>query len=159
VRFASLLLLALWIGGLAVLGGVTAPALFDTLQAQDPATGRALAGTLFGAVLLRFHHWSWLAGGALLVLIGIRAALGPPPRHFKIQMMVVAAMLALSAYSALVISPSIDEIRRTAAGTIQSLPDGDPAKVRFGRLHGLSNVMMLVTLVAGVWLFRIESSD
>ena len=56
LRLVSLVLLALWVGGLAVLGFVAAPAIFAALEAHDPTAGRALAGAVFGAVLWRFHY-------------------------------------------------------------------------------------------------------
>ena len=43
LRFASVLVLALWIGGLAALA-LAAPVVFDVLETRDPANGRALAG-------------------------------------------------------------------------------------------------------------------
>ena len=41
-RFAGLLALSLWLGGLATLGALTAPVLFDVLGAHDPASGALL---------------------------------------------------------------------------------------------------------------------
>ena len=46
----------------------------------------------------------------------------------------------------------------TAEG-ISSLPDTDPVKQEFGRLHGLSNILMLVTLAGGIGLLAIETTD
>jgi hypothetical protein len=56
LRFAYALALALWLGGMIVLGAIVAPSLFSTLGTLDPATGRAVAGEAFGAVLVRFHY-------------------------------------------------------------------------------------------------------
>ena len=58
-----------------MLGFVAAPAIFATLEASDPAGGRALAGLVFGAVFTRFQDC--VAGhGAILIglLIAARAA-------------------------------------------------------------------------------------
>src|SRR5687768_18547799 len=62
LRVASLVVLALWVGGLAVLGFVAAPAIFATLEAADPAAGRALAGRVFGDILRAFQPWIWALG-------------------------------------------------------------------------------------------------
>ena len=51
LRFAAVLGLVFWTGGLAALGAIGAPAIFD---AMGPA-GRSTAGTVFGEVLSRFH--------------------------------------------------------------------------------------------------------
>jgi uncharacterized membrane protein len=159
LRVASLVVLALWVGGLAVLGFVAAPAIFATLEAHDPSGGRALAGAVFGAVLWRFHYWIWALGVALLVLFLIRSLLGPRPRHLAVRMAVVSVMLSLGAVSAYYISPRIDQIRNDTNGAIASLADGDSRKTEFGRLHGLSSILMLCTLGAGISLLWAELQD
>ena len=47
LRYAALLMLVIWVGGLLALGAVAAPAIFDVLAAQ-PDKGRLLAGALVG---------------------------------------------------------------------------------------------------------------
>jgi hypothetical protein len=158
-RVASLVVLALWVGGLAVLGFVAAPAIFAALEAHDPSGGRALAGAVFGAVLWRFHYWMWALGVGLLVLFLIRSLLGPRPRRLAVRMGVVVLMLALGGVSAYYVSPRIDQIRNETNGSIASLADGDPRKGEFGRLHGLSSILMLCTLGAGISLFWAELND
>jgi hypothetical protein len=159
LRFVSLLLLAIWVGGAAVLGAVGAPTIFAVLEAHDPAGGRTLAGQLFGAVLTRFHHLSFVVGGLFLAVMGTRAALGPRPRRLGLRLWTMAAMLAASGVTAYVITPRIDAIRTTTSGAVASLPDDDPRKREFGRLHGASNVLMLCTIVGGVTLIWAELKD
>lgn len=159
LRLASVLTLATWIGGLAVLGGVAAPTIFSVLEAHDPVAGRTLAGLVFGSVFERFQHVSWGLGVLLLLLLGARAALGPRPRRLAIRLWTVTAMLAMSLAAGLVLAPRIDAIRERTPGTVAGLPDTDPDKITFGRLHGLSNGLVLLTLVAGVGLFWVEMKD
>jgi hypothetical protein len=159
LRFASLLTLAVWVGGIAVLGGISAPALFSVLEARDPTGGRALAGELFGEIFLRFQHLAWLLGGALVALLITRRMLGPRPRPFAIRLSAASAMLALSLVGGLVLAPRIDAIRRETRGAIAALDDADARKIEFGRLHGLSNALMGVTLVVGVGLLWLEMRD
>ena len=159
LRVASLVVLSIWVGGLAALGFVAAPSIFATLQAHDPAGGRALAGLVFGAVFARFQFWGWILGGVLILLLGARALLGPRPRRLGWRLWTVMAMIALGLVTSLVIAPRIDRIRESVSGAVADLPDSDPRKSEFGRLHGLSNVLMLVTLVGGVGLMWIETTD
>ena len=159
LRFASLLVLALWVGGLAALGGVAAPALFDALGARDPANGAGTAGWLFGLVFRRFQHVSWWLGGLLILLLGARAALGPRPRRLAVRVWVVALMLAMSLTSALVLAPRIEAIRTEANGAVHSMPDGDARRTEFGRLHAVANILMLITLAAGAGLIWAELRD
>lgn len=159
LRVVSLALIAFWIGGIAVLGLVAAPSVFSVLEGHDPVAGRMLAGMVFGDIFSRFQQMAWMLGGGLLALLGLRAALGPRPRRMAVQIWLVAGMLAASAYSGLILAPRIDAIRAETADTMASLPDTDARKVEFGRLHGLSNGLMALTLVAGLGIFWIESRD
>jgi len=159
LRVASLVIVAIWVGGLAVLGFVAAPEIFTTLEAADPATGRVLAGQVFGAVFGRFQHWAWVLGGLLVALLLTRALLGPRPRRLALRVWAVTGMVGLSLTTAFFISPRIDQIRRDTNGSVAALPDTDTRKAEFGRLHGLSNIFMLFTLIGGVGLLWAETKD
>jgi hypothetical protein len=159
LRLASMIVLALWVGGLATLGFLAAPTIFSVLELHDAEAGRAMAGEVFGAVFQRFQHAAWAMGGLLLALYGLRAALGPRPRRLALRMWTAMAMLGLSLGTGLVIAPRIEAIRQSTTGPVAGLPDGDPKKSEFGRLHGLSNGLMLVTLLGGVGLIFFELKE
>lgn len=159
LRILSVLVLALWVGGAAVLGGVAAPTIFSSIEAHDPETGRVLAGQVFGAVFARFQQLTWILGGLYVALMAARAALGPRPRRLAIRLWMIAAMLAASLSTGLVIAPRIDAIRSGTAGAVASLPDTDPRKAEFGRLHGLSNALMLFAIAGGIGLLWAETRD
>ena len=129
------------------------------LESADPAGGRTQAAALFGAVFTRFQTLAWGAGGAVILLLILRAVLGPRPRPFALRLTIAASMLAVSLASGLMIAPRIDQIRHETSGTVASLPDDDPRKAEFGRLHGLSNGLMALTLVAGAWMLWVEMKD
>lgn len=159
LRVASLAIVSIWVGGLAMLGFVAAPTIFATLEAQDPAGGRALAGLVFGAVFERFQHWTWVLGALLALLLVVRALIGPRPRRLALRLWAVAGMVALSLTTAFVIAPRIEAIRLDARGAVNALPDTDVRKAEFTRLHGLSTAFMLCTLAAGVGLLWAETKD
>jgi len=159
MRFVSNVLTSLWIGGLLALGYVAAPMAFSVLQAHDPATGRALAGELFGATLLRAQHLLLAAGALQVILLNVRAALGPRPRQYKVQLIAMLLMLAATGYAAFVIAPKIDAIRIAANGPIAALADTDPAKAEFGRLHGWSNGLMALTLLGAMSLLWFDRRE
>jgi hypothetical protein len=100
-----------------------------------------------------------MAGGLLLVLLSLRAVLGPRPRMFVVRLVVVTAMLGASLGTTLVLIPGIDAIREGTTGPVASLPDDDTRKAEFGRLHGLSNGLMVLALVGGLWLMWVEMKD
>ena len=159
LRAASLVILAIWVGGLAVLGLVAAPTIFAVLQAQDPVGGRALAGQVFGAVFERFQHVSWVLGVLFAASLVARALLGPRPGRLAWRMWAVAGMLALSLTTTAFIAPRIDRIRLDTSGAVAALPDSDPRKAEFGRLHGLSSIFMIATLLLGTGLYWLEADE
>ena len=159
LRVASLVVVSMWTGGLAALGFVAAPEIFATLEAAEPATGRVLAGQVFGAVFARFQHYVWILGAVLIGLLIARALLGPRPRKLGLRILVVAVMISLGAATAFAITPRIDAIRTETNGSIAGLPDSDSRKAEFGRLHALSSIFLLITLAGGVGLLWAESHD
>lgn len=158
LRFLSLIALAIWVGGLVALG-IAAPVIFGTLEAQDPVTGRELAGAAFGAVFAHFQSAAWMCGGLLLALLGIRAAVGPRPQRLALRLWTVLGMLAISIATTAVIIPRINRLRSESTGPIAGLAAHDPRRASFNMLHGLSNGVMLVTLGAGLALLWFEASD
>jgi tellurite resistance protein TehA-like permease len=159
LRFASLLVLAAWTGGLVVLGAVGAPTIFEVLEARDPVGGRVVAGEVFGAIFQQFQHLAWIFGALLLILLVLRAILGPRPRPFAARVAIVTMMLGSSLVSALLIAPRIDAIRTSTSGAVAALPDADPNGQEFGRLHGWSSGLMGLTLLGGIWLIWAEMKD
>jgi len=159
LRFVSVVILAIWIGGLLVLGAVVAPTLFAALQAHDPGGGRALAADVFGVIFGKFLTASWLLGGFMIVSLAVRAALGPRPRLTGIRVLTVAAMLAISIGTSVILAPRIDRLRRETPGAIATLTDADPRKIEFNRLHAVSNGLILITLIAGLGLLWFETHD
>jgi len=159
LRLACVLTLAGWIGGLAVLGGVAAPTIFRVLEAHDPVGGRTTAGLVFGEIFQKFAHLSWGFGALLLALLGARAALGPRPRRFGVRMWTVTAMLAASLATSFFLAPRITAIRNSTSGPVASLPDDDPRKGEYARLHAASNGLMLLTILAGIGLIWVEMKD
>jgi len=174
LRFAYVLALALWLGGMIVLGAVVAPALFSTLGALDPVSGRLFAGEAFGAVLQRFHYLAYGTGAILFVSLSAMALLGPRPRSFALRTAIVAVMLAVAVYSGVIVLGEIDSIQRqiavstptdhagetTPAATHRlpsSLPAGDARRVRFDQLHVLSTRLMMFNIVAGLVLMVWEA--
>ena len=159
LRFVSLVVLALWVGGLAALGGLAAPTLFAFLAGADPAGGRNLAGAVFGRMVATAQPVVWALGATLLIMWGVRAALGPRPRWLALRVWAVVAMLGMSIVTAVVLAPRIDALRREVPGAVAELPAQDPRRVEFGRLHGLSTAFMLACIAGGLGLIWCETKD
>jgi hypothetical protein len=155
LRFAAVLGLVFWVGGLAALGAIAAPAMFDVIGAGT-AGGRALAGAAFGETLSRFQTASYLCAAVIVVSLVARGVLGPRPRHFSIRVFISALMVAASAWTGVVLIPRVQEAQRTLAA---SGPDSDRRRAAVGRLHGMSTSLQLVPLVGGLVLLFFELKD
>jgi len=159
LRFVYVLALAVWLGGMTILGAVVAPTIFQTLQAADPESGRALAGLAFGEILARFHYLAYGCGILILVMLVVIALLGPRPKHFAIRCGIVVGMLLVAAYSGLVVLREIDAIQREVGTLPSRLPAGDGRRVRFDELHQFSTGLMMVDLVGALALLYWEARE
>ena len=159
LRYAYVLALVVWLGGMVVLGALVAPATFQILQASAPANGRALAGDLFGQILARFHYVAYASGAVLLVSLIAMALLGPRPRAFAVRLAVIAAMLLLSLYSGFIVLATIDAIQAEIGRLPSLLPPGDPRRIRFDELHVLSTRLMMANIVGALALLYWEARD
>ena len=158
LRYAAMLALVLWTGGIIALGGLAAPTLFDVLGSRS-GDSRALAGVLFGEMMGRFHTVAYVCGAVLIASLTFRAILGPRPRHFAVRLAASAVMLGTTAYSGLVVSPRIEQAQRTLGVSPSTLPEADPRRIEFGRLHGLSTSLQLVPVLGGLFLIFWELKD
>ena len=66
-------------------------------------------------------------------------------------------MLALTLVSGTVISRRIERGRAAIGGSVASLATGDPRRAEFGRLHGPSTGLMLVSIAGGLLLLYWEA--
>jgi uncharacterized membrane protein len=159
LRYVALLALVVWIGGLIALGAIAAPVSFDVAAARQLPEPRMLAGALFGEMLRRFTLVSYAAGAIMLLSLVIRRILGPRPRHFGFRAGIVTLMLGASAYAGIVVASRIDTLQHEIGVAPSSLPAGDPRRVEFGTLHGLSTALQLVPLLGGLALLFWEIKE
>jgi hypothetical protein len=159
LRYAGLLALTLWVGGLLVLGTIGAPAIFDVLAARQVVNDRVLAGAIFGEVLRRFHLLSYGCGAVLLVALLARGVLGPRPRKFALRLSTAFLMLAATVYSGVIVSGQIQRAQIEIGAAPSSLPEGDPRRVAFGRLHATATGLQLVPILGGLILMFRELKD
>jgi uncharacterized membrane protein len=152
IRYVGLLALVIWLGGMVVVGLVVAPSVFRVLQAQDGSAGRVLAGAVFGDILRHFYLLSYACGGVLLLSLLAMKLLGPPPRSFPLRAAIVVVMLALTGYAGIPVSREIAQLQSEVSGPMNALPDSDPRRVRFDRLHSTSTTLMMVNMALGLVL-------
>jgi uncharacterized membrane protein len=159
LRYVYVLALAIWLGGMVVLGAVVAPTTFQVLQAIEPSAGRLLGGAVFGAILSRFHYVAYGTGALALLALAAMALLGPRPVAFAVRSAIVALMLVVALYSGLVVLREVNSIQREVSGLPSSLPAGDERRVRFDQLHQLSTRLMVINIVGALMLLYWEAKE
>ena len=159
LRYVYVLALAVWLGGMVVLGAVVAPSVFQILQAAEPVDGRALAGLAFGGMLARFQYVAYAAGGLLLFALLTMAILGPRPRHFAVRTALVGTMLLVALYSGFVVLANIDAIQEEVGGLPSRLAASDPRRLQFDELHLLSTRLMMFNIVGALALLYWEARE
>lgn len=159
LRYAGLVALTVWVGGLVVLGGIAAPSIFNVLAERHVPGDHVLAGAVFGEALRRFHLLSYACGVVLAGTLLTRGVLGPRPVGFAARLGIAAVMIAATLYSGLVVSSRIGAAQAAIGVAPSSLPEGDPRRVAFGRLHATSTGLLMVPLLGGLFLVFRELKD
>jgi hypothetical protein len=159
LRYAALLMLVIWVGGLVTLGAVAAPSIFDVLSTRATADGRLLAGAVFGETLRRFHLVTYVAGGLLVLTLVLRRILGPRPMRFAWRLAIALVMLGATIASGWYVSGRIARLQQTIGVAPSRLPADDPRRLQFGRLHALSTNLQLLPLLGGLALIYWELKE
>jgi hypothetical protein len=158
LRYAYIVALIVWVGGLVTAGAMVAPALFAVLPAEAGPEGRALAGAAFSEVLRRVLTVGEGAGVVMLVMMTVLRLLGPKPLTYGVRAVLLTAMLGASAYTAHVVLPEAEALRREMAVPSNATGD-DPRRVRFDALHSLSTTLVTATAVAGLMVAAWEARE
>jgi hypothetical protein len=120
------------------------------LEAADPHNGRMLAGAVVGEILRGFHLLAYACGAILLICLLIIKFMGPPPRAFKVRIGIVSVMLAIALYSGIPLTGELASLQSSVAAPIGTLPDTDPRRNRFDRLHAASTALWTVNIALGL---------
>ncbi len=157
VRSLILLCVAFWVGGLLFFGAVVAPVAFGSVMpmVSDPVLGLHIAGTMVRISLLRLHDIGLVCGSTLLLLSIVERAARMTRRSIAPQLVLLAVMLGLTAYSQYSVIPRMDLLRIQAGTAMDELAASDPAKVDFNRLHNLSTRLEGVVLLCGLGLLAL----
>jgi uncharacterized membrane protein len=159
LRYLYLLALIVWLGGMVIAGLVVAPVTFGVLQAWDTTTGRMLAGQVFGAVLQRLYLVAYICGGVMFLVLTLQRVLGPRPHAYGIRIGILAVMLALTAYSGMVLAPRVDHLTAQVSGPMGQLPADDVRRLEFDTLHGRSSTLLMATMLGGLALLGWETRE
>jgi Domain of unknown function (DUF4149) len=145
IRTLILLALIVWLGG-EIFFPLVAQAAFSTLAPDTHA-----AGQIVGGLLRTLHQMGLVCGVVLLALLALAPAWGVfQSRLVLAPMGLLVAMLALTSYSQFGIIPAMERDRAAAGGVIDAVPQDDPARVDFDRLHHQSTTVEGAVLLMGI---------
>ncbi|MDO8794087.1 MAG: DUF4149 domain-containing protein [Vicinamibacterales bacterium] len=149
VRFLHVLALAVWLGGMAVLGAVVAPSTFQVLQAREGVAGRVLAGAVFGTALDRFQFVAYACAAVVLVTLGLMALAKTRASNLAVRAAIATALLVISLYAGLSVYPEVDRVQAAIGADMSpsTLEATDARRVRFDALHERSTTLMQINLV------------
>ncbi len=146
-RFIALLAIALWLGSIFFFGAVLAPTVFHVLPTHT------MAGNVVFPSLTRLHYIGLICGIIFILAALTDAALS----HARVlsQIVLVVLMLALTVYAQFGIGRTMNRMR-LAMGEIDTLPQSDPQRAHFNRLHVWSTRLegTIFFLGLGVLLLR-----
>ena len=130
--------LAVWLGGAVLFSAVVAPAAFAVLPT------RTLAGEIVGRVLPVIFY-AGIVVGVLVVALDTSDA-----EEWRWSTAVVSgALVALGCAAAqFIVGARIDRVRSRITGPVDALTPGDPLRIEFGRLHGLSVALLGIAMLA-----------
>ena len=145
----SLFLAALWCGAMGFFAA-TAGLVLAT------STSHHAGGTVNRALLdaLDLGSYTAVAVLLLLLLLGSRAgAFSKGTRGALLRLLALA--LAATVASHELVTPQMMELRSRMASAIDLVPETDPLRQEWGRLHGLSSVALLVRILAAAAFFAV----
>jgi len=151
LRTALLLLLGAFTGALAFFAGTA-----GTVLTESPS--RHAGGAVNRALLdvLDLSSYAVAALAFLLVLLLDRVEpLARVQKGFALRLLAVVAAAAFASHE--VITPQMMALRDRLPGLIDLLPQTDPGRKEWGRLHAFSSAVLLVRLFASTALFILVS--
>ena len=150
-RIIRLVALAVWVGGIVFFVAGVAAIAFKTFDVHT-------AGTMVRASLLELHRIGMVAGGIyLFVTLALLATQRDTHPARAVELALIVAMLALTAYSQLSVIPRMDTDRLTLGGDVAKAPDNSPTKMHFERLHRLSTRLEGAVLFEGLILLGLSA--
>ena len=134
--------LAIWIGGILVLGALVAPTLFGSFE-------RRAAGEAFGTMLRRFLRLRLVAVVALILAAGVRFALWESPGRvvpsiwIMMRWTLISTMALMVLYELLYLERAVE---RSLAGMRANGEEGEEGR-RFRVLHRRSEMLAKASLL------------
>jgi Ca2+/Na+ antiporter len=141
------LVLALWIGGIAIVTFIITPVIFK-------AYGRNMAGEIVGHLFPGYFLYNLILAAAALILFFL---LGTERTTFanRLSLILLAAALIVNVFIVFKLHPEAVKAKHEVASFERAAPDSS-ARKKFSRLHGLSASLNLLLLADGIALLLVS---
>jgi len=141
------LVLALWVGGMAIFTFIVTPVIFK-------AYGRNMAGEIVGHIFPGYFLYNLILAAAALVLFFL---LGTERATFvnRLSLALLAAALIVNIFIVFKLHPAAIKAKHEVASFERESPDS-LARKRFSRLHALSASLNLLLLADGITLLLVS---
>jgi hypothetical protein len=150
----ALLSLAAWLGAGSFAAFVVAPAAFAVLPS------RSLAGDLNGRVFETLGIELSVASALFLVaVVLIRRQEEIPVAKRLLLTRLPFLSLAAAVVGRWIVAPRMQQLREAMPFTIDQLPPNSPLREQFGKLHGMSSALLVVSLAAGLACLFLLASE
>jgi len=141
------LVLALWVGGMAIFTFVVTPVIFKSY-------GRDMAGEIVGRLFPGYFLYNLGLCAAALVLFFLLAA-DRPALPYRLSLVLLSTALIINLYIAFKLHPEAVRIKQEVVSFERESPDS-PARKKFRQVHGMSAVLNLVLIAQGATLLVVS---
>lgn len=137
------MVLALWVGGIAIFTFVVTPVIFKSYS-------RDMAGDIVGKLFPAYFSYNLIITALALILFLLFAGDRSNMPH-RLSIFLLAAALVISVFIMFKLHPEAVMAKQKISSFDRTSPD-TPERKKFAKLHGLSAVLNLVLLADGVTL-------
>lgn len=149
-----MLALGVWLGSMVFLAIGVAPVAFQI------APTRELAGAIVGQSLTRLYILSYVCAALFLLGVVVEQQLtGKPFSEFTWPIILVVVMTLLIVANHQFAGVKLGELReemKAAFGSIDATPKDNALRQSFGRLHGVSTLLMMGDMLLGLAAFYLN---
>ena len=142
------LVLALWVGGMAIFTFIVTPAIFRSY-------GRDLAGDIVGKLFPVYFPYNLVVSIAALVLFFIVAE-DRSRMTYRLSLLLLTSALIINTFIVFHLHPEAVKAKQ-AIVSFERVPPDSLERKRFAKLHGVSAVLNLALLAEGVALLAIST--
>jgi uncharacterized membrane protein len=140
-----------WIGSMFAFGALVAPLLFRRLPSRDQA------GSIAGQIIARIETLGLVCSGILLMTTTAQAFNHQWQTLDLVRVLLVLAMLGLTAWSATTLRSRIEALRSQMGRPIDQVPEEDPLRQEHGKYHRLSRTAFMLVLLFGLALIVVSA--